>query len=414
MAVELSKKQIQEGWQVVKFGEIAKEVRTTTKDPLEDGLEYYVGLEHIDTQSLRIQRKGLIAEENPTFNKRFLPGQILFGRRRAYLKKAAVPDFAGICSGDITVIEAIKGRIISELLPFIVQSGIFFDWAVKNSAGGLSPRVKWKALAEFEFPLAPLKRQKEILDLLKQLSLADKRLSESKEKFSKVQISFYRDYFEKKLGIAEIKNRPLQIKCNIDTPKLREIIDGNIQNGLFVKKEVTKRIKARFLNVQDIYGFPPKTVDTLEIITCDEKEFNSFEIHEGDVIYNRSSLVKDGIGWTYLCRNIDQSTVYDCHLMRVRPNKLILPEYLFLYSHSPWARKYFMCVSQTTTMTTIGQKELGELPVPVPSMNVQLEIVNTYDQILKTLSLISARESHLNILNTRIVSELLSCPGDAK
>ena len=31
----------------------------------------------------------------------FHKGQILFGRRRAYLKKAAVAEFDGICSGDI-------------------------------------------------------------------------------------------------------------------------------------------------------------------------------------------------------------------------------------------------------------------------------------------------------------------------
>ncbi|MCK5342156.1 MAG: hypothetical protein KAR20_02065, partial [Candidatus Heimdallarchaeota archaeon] len=89
MAINLSEKHIQAGWQVVKFGQIAKEVRATTKTPIEDGLEFYVGLEHLDTQSLRIQRKGVISEDNPTFNKRFAPGQILFGRRRAYLKKAA-------------------------------------------------------------------------------------------------------------------------------------------------------------------------------------------------------------------------------------------------------------------------------------------------------------------------------------
>jgi len=178
MAIKLSEKQIQEGWQIGKFGKIAKEVKVTTNDPAEDGLEFYVGLEHIDPQSLRLQRKGVIAEDNPTFNKRFSPGHILFGRRRAYLKKAAVADFEGICSGDITVIEAIPGMIVPELLPFIIQSDMFFDWAVKHSAGGLSPRVKWKSLAEFEFPLPPIDRQKEILRVLEKVKEADLRLAD--------------------------------------------------------------------------------------------------------------------------------------------------------------------------------------------------------------------------------------------
>jgi len=120
MATELSEKQKKEGWQVVKIGEIAKEVKSITKDPAEDGLEFYVGLEHLDPQSLRISRKGVIADDNPSFNRCFKKGDILFGKRRAYLKKAAVADFEGICSGDIIVIDANSEKIIPGLLPFII------------------------------------------------------------------------------------------------------------------------------------------------------------------------------------------------------------------------------------------------------------------------------------------------------
>ena len=169
MAIFLSEKQVQEGWQVVKFGEIAKEVKQTTKTALEDGLEFYVGLEHLDPQSLRIQRKGIIAEDNPSFTRLFKPGQLLFGKRRCYQKKAAVADFEGICSGDIIVMEAIPGKIIPELLPFIVQSDMFFDWAEKTSSGSLSPRTKWKALAALKFPLPPIERQKEIFEVLEKV-----------------------------------------------------------------------------------------------------------------------------------------------------------------------------------------------------------------------------------------------------
>ena len=169
MAIELSEKQIKDGWQIVKFGEIAKEVKSTTKDPAEVGLEFYVGLEHLDPQSLRIARKGIIAEDNPSFTRRFSAGQILFGKRRCYQKKAAVADFDGICSGDIIVMDAIPKKIIPGLLPFIIQSDTFFDWAEKTSSGSLSPRTKWKSLAEFEFPLPPVKRQKEILEVLEKV-----------------------------------------------------------------------------------------------------------------------------------------------------------------------------------------------------------------------------------------------------
>lgn len=175
MAIELSERQIKDGWRIIKFGEIAKEVKSTTKDPAKDGLEFYVGLEHLDSQSLRIARKGIIADDNPSFTRRFSTGQILFGKRRCYQKKAALADFEGICSGDIIVMDAIPKKIIPGLLPFIIQSDAFFDWAEKTSSGSLSPRTKWKSLAEYEFPLPPIKRQKEILEVLEKLEDAEKK-----------------------------------------------------------------------------------------------------------------------------------------------------------------------------------------------------------------------------------------------
>ncbi len=78
MVKALSKQQIRDGWRIVRFGEIAREVKATCKSPIEEGLEYYIGLEHLDPQSLQVQRKGIIAEDNPSFTRRFKAGQILF------------------------------------------------------------------------------------------------------------------------------------------------------------------------------------------------------------------------------------------------------------------------------------------------------------------------------------------------
>ncbi len=147
---------------------MAQEIKANTKDPLIEGIERYIGLEHIDPESLRLARWGSIAEDNPTFTKKFSAGDILFGRRRAYLKKAAVAEFDGICSGDIIVIAPKGDILVPELLPFIIQSEPFFDWAVKHSAGGLSPRTKFKSLAEFEFPLPSRTRQEKMLEIFEE------------------------------------------------------------------------------------------------------------------------------------------------------------------------------------------------------------------------------------------------------
>lgn len=112
------------GKQIVSFGDICREVKITTKDPIADGYDRYIGLEHLDSGSLKIKRWGQTIEDNPGFTRVFKKGHILFGKRRPYLKKAAIAEFDGICSGDIIVLEKSKKDLIDkDLLPFVIQGG---------------------------------------------------------------------------------------------------------------------------------------------------------------------------------------------------------------------------------------------------------------------------------------------------
>jgi type I restriction enzyme, S subunit len=114
---------------------------------------------------LKIKRWGSIADDNPSFIRVFKKGHILFGKRRPYLKKAAIAEFDGICSGDIIVMEPQGDLMLPELLPFIVQSEKFWDWAIKPSSGSLSPKTKFQLLADCVFDIPILEEQIELLKL---------------------------------------------------------------------------------------------------------------------------------------------------------------------------------------------------------------------------------------------------------
>lgn len=145
----------------VKLGDVAREYKAISKE--NTGMPI-VGLEHLTPGDITLSQwdEGI----ETTFTKAFKKGQMLFGRRRAYLKKAALAPFDGVCSGDIIVIEAIPERIDPALLPFIIQSDLLFDFAVGNSAGSLSPRVKWESLREYEFELPEMGEQEKLVQLL--------------------------------------------------------------------------------------------------------------------------------------------------------------------------------------------------------------------------------------------------------
>lgn len=163
----MADKQLKPGWRRVKFGDVVRLSKARSQNPLADGLARYVGLEHLEPGDLRIRSWGNVAD-GTTFTNRFEPGQVLFGKRRAYQRKVAVADFAGVCSGDIYVLESKDADVLlPELLPFICQTDAFFEHAVGTSAGSLSPRTNWTSLASFEFVLPSLNVQSRIVFTIK-------------------------------------------------------------------------------------------------------------------------------------------------------------------------------------------------------------------------------------------------------
>lgn len=146
----------------VKLGDVAVESRETYRGD-KTGMPI-VGLEHITPGEVTLSNWD--TDTDNTFTKRFRKGDMLFGRRRAYLKKAAQAPFDGICSGDITVIRAKEDLLLPELLPFIIQNDNLFDFAVGKSAGSLSPRVKWDNLKNYTFELPSMEEQKKLAKAL--------------------------------------------------------------------------------------------------------------------------------------------------------------------------------------------------------------------------------------------------------
>lgn len=191
---------------IVKLGDIARECKCTSdnKDcPV-------VGLEHLEPKELLL--KNYSSDPNTTFTKSFKAGQILFGRRRSYQQKASVATFDGICSGDIIVIEAIPEKVEPRLLPFIIQNEAFFNYSIIGSAGGLSPRVKWQHLANYEFELPSLDEQRVLADKL----WAAYEVKESYKNLLAQTDKLLHAQFEKMFGDIE-KTVPLKTCANVIT-----------------------------------------------------------------------------------------------------------------------------------------------------------------------------------------------------
>ena len=152
------------GWEKFRFEEIAQKISETV-DPNTTELKTYVGLEHIDPEYIHIKHFGT-PEDVSGGKLKCYPGDVIFGKRRAYQRKAAIVDFEGICSAHAFVFRANPKVIDPKLFPFFLHSDQFMHRAVDISVGGLSPTINWGDLKHQEFLLPPKEEQAKLAELL--------------------------------------------------------------------------------------------------------------------------------------------------------------------------------------------------------------------------------------------------------
>lgn len=199
----MTEQQLPAGWQMVKFGDIAKHISKRV-EPSETDLEIYVGLEHLNPDSLKIKRHGVpsdVAGQKLLVKK----GQIIFGKRRAYQRKVAVADWDCICSAHAMVLEANSERITPEYLAIFMQSNEFMERAIAISEGSLSPTIKWKTLSVQNFCIPPADQQRSIINIHKSSMKALHSIDSAIISNQKLRNSFedrYFSYTQENSGLA--------------------------------------------------------------------------------------------------------------------------------------------------------------------------------------------------------------------
>ncbi len=336
----------------VKLGDVATEAKETYKG---DKTGYpIVGLEHITPEEVTLSNWSVNIKN--TFTKMFQKDDILFGRRRAYLKKAARAPFDGICSGDITVIRAKSEKLIPELLPFVIQNNDFFDYAVGKSAGSLSPRVKWQHLKNYEFNLPSLEKQKELAELF--WSINDSRkayqklLRETDELIKAQFIEMFGDLTENTHGYKLHSLSELMVIERGGSPRPIEKYITDSEDGV------------NWIKIGDAEEGSIYITHTKEKI-IQEGTKKSRYVEPGDFLLSNSM----SFGRPYIL-TID-GYIHDGWLV-LRDTKEIFDK-LFLHTllSSKYAKSFFETMAAGSVVKNLNKELVGKLPVPVPARDQQ-------------------------------------------
>ena len=159
--------ELPEGWALTTLREIVRN-STQKSEPGERDESLYIGLEHIEGHSSRILGHGL-GKEVRSVKSVFRSGDILYGKLRPYLNKVCRPEFDGICSTDILVLQP-SNAIEPGYLHRLLTSQSVVEFSVANSNGINLPRTSFESLSELEVFLPPLAEQRRIVAKIEELT----------------------------------------------------------------------------------------------------------------------------------------------------------------------------------------------------------------------------------------------------
>lgn len=343
---------------------------TEKKKPVEEDRFTYLGLEHLDSGSLKVTRFG--SEVAPIGEKLVMhKGDVLFGKRRAYQKKVAIAPFDGIFSAHGMVLRPREDVIDKSFFPLFISSDYFLDAAIKISVGSLSPTINWRDLKTLEFELPDLATQRKLAETLWSINEtmeAYKKLISATDKLVKSQ-------FMEQFGNLDSNTKHYPIK------KLSEIAD--YWNGLTYKptdtvQDGTGILVLRSSNIQN----GALSFDDNVRVTCPIKE--KLFVKENDILLCSRNGSAALVGKTALIKGLTEPMTFGAFMMIIRSSYY---PFLKTYFEMPVFRKQIS--TGTSTINQITGKMLNDISIPVPELKAVERFKLLVDQTDKSKLLIS-------------------------
>jgi len=190
--------------------------------------------------------------------------------------------------------------------------------------------------------------------------------------------------------------------------KLPDLALGGLMNGVFKEP---KRVGSgvALVNVADLYRGQNIDLGRCERFAATSVEVEKFGAKRGDIFFTRSSLKLEGIAQTSFLDDEADDAVFECHVMRLRPNPAkAVPRFLKEWCVAQRAREHFMGHAKQVTMTTISQDGIASLPCPTPPLTEQLEAVKRISAIDGRVATEAENLRKLLLLKSGLMTDLLT------
>ena len=338
-----------------KMSDVAVEVNDRENNPANSQYERFVGLEHYVSGEVIIRNYGSTQNLESTM-KIFQSGDILVARRNVYLKRAATVDFDGLTSGDSIVLRA-KNPVIGRILPFVLNTDAFWDFADQYSDGTMSKRLSPKTLMTYEFDLPNEDELESFADLL----WAANDARESYQELLRQTDELVKSQF------IELFGDPVTNSKKLPTMKLSKL--GELNRGVS---------KSRPRNKPELMGGPYPLVQTGEV-TAAELYITNYENTYSEAGLAQSKMWPKGTLCITIAANIAQTGIlgFDACFPDSVVGFLANDKVKQIYVHYWFGffQKILEEQAPQVAQKNINLKTLSDLDVMVPPIEQQNEFV---------------------------------------
>ena len=406
-AMMSSKTQLPKGWRLVRLGDVAH-IRSNLALAGEDGRTPYVALEHILSGG-RLTSYGKSADSVST-KTRFREGDTLYGKLRPNLRKVIRAEFDGVCSTEILAIFA-KGKWDWRFLSHLIRSDLLHGHAMQGITGTKMPRTSWGHLKTFEFLSPPLPEQRAIAAVLDSIGDAIEGTEAVIAATEQLRGSLLHELLTR--GVpgwhTEWKEAPGlgTMPADWGVVRLGEVIEDGPTNGIY-KPDSEYGSGVCLIRIDDFAFGEFVNFGDFKRIRATEEEIRRFQIREGDVVINRVNSLSH-IGKSVLVPEVNEPTLFESNMMKIRFDRGLDPRFGAMVLLSDNTRRYFKArAKKAVQQASINQQDVGELPLPCPTLPEQQAIATVLDGMDVTIAEAKRERDGLQLLKESAADALLT------
>jgi len=383
----MNREDLPDGWKLVKFGDVVRKVSDRV-DPESSGIDRYVAGEHMETDELRIRTWGEVGDGylGPAFQMRFVPGQVLYGSRRTYLRKVAVADFEGICANTTFVLESDSSELLPEFLPHVMTTELFHEHSMKQSKGSVNPYINFSDLTWYEFALPAIGEQSKIAETLGALDEVKIALQRTEATLSRAESAL----------LESISGTEVTLENLIDA-------DHKLAYGV-LKPDLGRRDETAMVRIQDLVTTQLEIVDSMSRITVAlSDEFVRTKLQYGDVLIS----VVGSIGRTAVAGYSLEGSNVSRAIAVARPKRNIDPFLLASILASRTAQSWMESKSSGGVQKVLNLGALRKIPLVWPSEEEGIEILKKLKAFRQVQALVKLRLESTNELRGALLNAWL-------